>query len=95
MGSLKDPTREEYDDLRRRKDSYVQAHVNQQSLIDAQGVEIEKLKSEIIRLSAELDASRISNQLLAGRNDATHDGLVAEVQYLRELCLSNGINPNR
>ena len=95
MGSLPDPTREEFDEVRRRKDSYHGAILTLESRLEAAEREIDKWKGECLRLSAELEASSKSNQLLAGRNDATHDGLVAEVQYLRELCLSNGVNPNR
>jgi uncharacterized coiled-coil DUF342 family protein len=95
MGSLPDPTREEFDELRRRNDSYVAAHENQQSVIDAMQVEIDKRDGEILRLGAELQASQKSNVLLATRDDKTKDGLLDELTYLRELCIANGINPNR
>ena len=95
MGSLKNPTREEHDELRRRKDSYVEAHINQQGVIDAMRIEIDKRDGEILRLGAELEASQKSNLLLATRDDTTKDGLLAELTYLRELCIANGIDPNR
>ena len=93
------PSRDEleamYKDTKRRKNSYAEAHMNQESVIAAMRVEITRITSDRDRLSAALEAERMTNQLLITDGNTRYRAANDEVERLRVLCKLNGIDPNR
>jgi hypothetical protein len=94
MKRASDLSREEVEALKNRKNSYAQANIDQDSLIQAQQLEILRLTSDNARLAAELEASRKDQQLMITDNNTRYQAANQEVQRLRELCIAEGIDPN-
>jgi hypothetical protein len=88
------PTREDYDNIRRLSNSHAIAAQNMENLAKAAGREVERLTGEIARLNAELLAAQNSLMLLSADGTTRYDAANDEVQRLRELCIANGIDPN-
>jgi FtsZ-binding cell division protein ZapB len=94
MKRASDLSREEVEALKNRKDSYAQANIDQDSLIKALRLDIDRLTADNARLSAELEASRRDQQLLITDGNTRYQAQNDEVARLRALCKVNGIDPN-
>ncbi len=89
----KRPTREQFEKLRARHDSYATANNNQVSIIKAARRHIEKLEGDNRQLAAELAASRTSLELLTEKMSTKYDAGNRECIRLHKLLDEHGIDP--
>ena len=86
-------TREEYEALRRRCDTYAEANLEQQKTLEKLRDEVAYFRTENDRLKAELSAMHNTMQIVVGDNNTRYQKQNDEVDRLRRRLKDHGIAP--
>lgn len=84
-------TREEYDDLRRRHDSYATANMEINAKLQVCTEDLIRVTADRTRMEAELAAMQNTMQMLITDNNTRYTSANAEVEKLRNLLKQHGI----
>lgn len=85
------PTREQYDDVRRRSDAYAEANIKLNASAEQLRADLERVTADRARLEAELAGLRATLQTVLTDNNHRYQAANDEVERLRAKLRAHGI----